>query len=62
MAYVRVLVSGRGDGCSIVKPFEMFVALLPFEIILFCCNTEGDGKGDGDGERDGERGETEIYS
>jgi hypothetical protein len=40
----------------------MFVALLPFEIILFCCNTEGDGKGDGDGEGDGERGETEIYS
>jgi hypothetical protein len=35
----------------------MFVALLPFGIILFSCNTEGvgDGEGDGDGEREGDR-------
>jgi hypothetical protein len=37
----------------------MFVALLPFGIILFSCNTEGvgdgEGGGDGDGEREGDR-------
>ena len=36
-----------GDFAPYAKRSEMFVALIPFGIILFSCNTEGVGDGEG---------------
>ena len=44
-----------GDFAPYAKRSEMFVALFPFGIILFSCNTEG--VGDVEGDIDGERRE-----